>query len=120
VYEDAWAETITVPVIKLDDLIGKHGVPIYIKIDTEGWDAHVLAGLSQPVRYISFEYVPEAAHVTEAAIGELARLGRYELSFFAEEKWKPTGWPPTAPVWGDVYAVAEQNAPAKAIGDAVR
>jgi hypothetical protein len=82
VYEDAWAETITVPVVTLDDLISKHGVPIYIKIDTEGWDAHVLAGLTKPVPYLSFEYVPEAAHLTEAAIAELARLGDYETRLF--------------------------------------
>jgi hypothetical protein len=108
VYAGAWAETITVAVVTLDDLIERHGVPTYIKIDTEGWDAHVLAGLSEPVPFFSFEYVPEAAHVTEAAIGELTRLGDYELTFLGEEKWKPTEWPPAAQVWGDIFAVLRE------------
>ena len=104
VYEGAWAGTIPVRVTTLDELIDKHGVPTYIKIDTEGWDAEVLAGLSHPVQHVSFEFVPEAAHVAEAAIGELSRLGEYRLSFLAEEQWAPRPWPPTTPVWGDVFA----------------
>jgi FkbM family methyltransferase len=108
VHEGAWAKTITVPVLTLDDLIAKHGVPTYIKIDTEGWDAHVLAGLTKPVPYLSFEYVPEAAHLTEAAIAEVARLGDYELTFLAEEKWRAGEWPPAAQVWGDVFAVLRE------------
>jgi FkbM family methyltransferase len=104
VYEGAWAGTIPVPVVTLDDLIAKHGVPSYIKVDTEGWDANVLAGLSHPVRYLSFEYVPEAAHVTQAAITELTRLGRYQYAFMGEETWKRSPWPPATPVWGDVFA----------------
>jgi FkbM family methyltransferase len=108
VYEGAWGETIIVPVVTLDDVIAKHGVPTYIKIDTEGWDAQVLAGLSEPIAYFSFEYVPEAAHVAEAAIAGLARLGQYELTFVAEEKWKPAKWPPAAQVWGDVFAALRE------------
>jgi FkbM family methyltransferase len=104
VYEGAWAGTIPVRVTTLDELIDKHGVPTYIKIDTEGWDAEALAGLSHAVAHVSFEFVPEAAHVAEAAIGELARLGDYRLSFLPEEGWRPCPWPPTTPVWGDVFA----------------
>jgi FkbM family methyltransferase len=103
--ERTWAETTTsVAVVTLDDLLDKHGVPAYIKIDTEGWDAHVLAGLSQPVRHVSFEYLPEAQHVADAAIAELARLGDYRLRFLPEEQWLPSAWPPSRPVWGDVFA----------------
>ncbi len=105
VYENTWAEKTTpVEVVTLDDLLEKHGVPAYIKIDTEGWDAQVLSGLSQPVRHVSFEYVPEASHFADAAIAELERLGDYRLRFLPEEQWVPSTWPPSHPVWGDVFA----------------
>jgi FkbM family methyltransferase len=45
----------------LDELIGKHGVPVFIKIDVEGFEEAVLQGLSQPVRALSFEFTPSSA-----------------------------------------------------------
>ena len=39
-----------------DDLIAQYGTPAFIKIDVEGFEDHVLAGLSRPVRALSFEF----------------------------------------------------------------
>jgi len=39
----------------LDSLIEKYGRPGFIKIDVEGYEEHVLKGLSQPVPFLSFE-----------------------------------------------------------------
>ena len=36
-----WTRTIQVPVTTLDALIGKHGKPVFIKIDVEGFEAEV-------------------------------------------------------------------------------
>ena len=45
----------------LDNLIAIYGKPTFIKIDVEGFEHEVLKGLSQNVKFISFEYtVPEA------------------------------------------------------------
>lgn len=48
-------KVITVPVTTLDNLINKYGIPDYIKIDVEGNEKNVLKGLTQPVKYISYE-----------------------------------------------------------------
>ena len=48
-------DMITVKTTTLDALIAKHGVPDMIKIDVEGHEKNVLNGLSQPVKFISFE-----------------------------------------------------------------
>src|SRR4051794_22619317 len=39
-----WTRSVSVPVTTLDELIHKHGVPAFIKIDVEGFEAEVLAG----------------------------------------------------------------------------
>ena len=44
------------PVTTLDRLIAQHGVPSFIKIDVEGFEDQVLAGLTHPVPALSFEF----------------------------------------------------------------
>ena len=41
-----WSETVDVEVTTLDALIAKHGVPAFIKLDVEGFEAEAL---SRPV-----------------------------------------------------------------------
>jgi FkbM family methyltransferase len=56
----AWNQTLEVPIVTLDSLIEKHGVPQFCKIDVEGFELNVLAGLTHKIPYLSFEYcVPE-------------------------------------------------------------
>lgn len=44
-----------VNVLTIDNLIQKYGKPYFIKIDVEGSETKVLAGLSQTIPYLSFE-----------------------------------------------------------------
>ena len=70
-----WTRTIQVPVTTLDALIGKHGKPVFIKIDVEGFEAKVLAGLTQPVRALSFEFTTIQRDVARACIERCRALG---------------------------------------------
>ncbi len=55
-----WDKVIKVEMTTLDKLIQKYGLPIFIKIDVEGYELDVLKGLTKPINLISFEYtVPE-------------------------------------------------------------
>lgn len=50
-----FTDTSTVELITLDELIRLFGKPGFIKIDVEGYEQHVLKGLSQKIPYITFE-----------------------------------------------------------------
>ncbi|MEI9933617.1 MAG: FkbM family methyltransferase [Ferruginibacter sp.] len=51
-----WNRVVETEMTTLDRLIKEHGVPVFIKIDVEGYELEVLKGLSTPVKLISFEY----------------------------------------------------------------
>ena len=78
----------------LDLLIERFGEPAFVKIDVEGAEPSVLAGLSRPVRALSFEYLPRALDHVQLCLTRLAGLGRYrfnwsvgESSRLAESSW---------------------------------
>lgn len=70
-----WNRAIEVPVVTLDTLIAAHGVPAFLKIDVEGFENEVLAGLSRPVPALSVEYLPSAHDAALAALARVERLG---------------------------------------------
>lgn len=80
-----WDEEITVSVVTLDGLIAGYGLPAFCKIDVEGAEAEVLAGLSQPVAALSFEFVAGALDQARACIDRLEALGYRQCNAVAGE-----------------------------------
>jgi len=54
-----WNQQMSVPMSTLDMLITKYGMPTFIKIDVEGFEKEVLAGLSTAPKFLSFEFNSE-------------------------------------------------------------
>jgi hypothetical protein len=90
----AWDADEVVQVTTLDALIAEHGQPRFVKIDVEGGEVEVLAGLSRPLAWIAFECLPSGREATARCLDRLAELGRYrfnlvegERSGFALDRW---------------------------------
>jgi len=76
-----WLEKKIVQVTTLDDLIKKFGMPIFCKIDVEGYETKVLKGLSQPIPSLSFEFTKKTADKTENCLVRLKSLGYKQFNF---------------------------------------
>jgi len=87
-----WDDEIAVPVTTLDALIHRYGRPDFIKIDTEGHEPEVLAGLSQPVPALSFEFVRGTLERSLQCIQRLERLADFEYNAVAGEQ-RRLRWP---------------------------
>jgi len=100
-------------------LISDHGAPDFAKIDVEGFEADVLAGLSRPIKALSFEFTTIQRDVAYRCIARLSALGpyRFDIALGESQQLQFERWVdadaiiehiarlPHAANSGDVYAV---------------
>ncbi|MBE0489211.1 MAG: FkbM family methyltransferase [Halomonas sp.] len=81
-----WESRQRVTVTTLDALIADYGTPRFCKIDVEGFEAEVLAGLSTPLEGLSVEFVAGALEVSRRCVIRLAELGDYRFNAIEGER----------------------------------
>ena len=89
-----WLESVEVDVVTLDQLAHRYGFPAFVKIDAEGYDDHVLAGMSFRPRALIFEYVRILPEVAARCFESPLLSSGYEFNFsrgpelkYASESW---------------------------------
>ncbi|MBY8870458.1 FkbM family methyltransferase [Micromonospora sp. PLK6-60] len=115
---EVWDDRAEVPLVTLDALIDTYGVPGFVKIDVEGFEDAVLAGLSRPLSALSFEFTTIARPVAHRCLDRLTALGLdgFNLALGDSRRLVFPDWVPAARVAdhlralppsansGDVYA----------------
>ena len=81
-----WNRSTEVEVTTMDALISQFGEPRFCKIDVEGFEADVLAGLSVPIEALSIEFVSGTLTVADACVTRLETLDRYEYNAIPGER----------------------------------
>jgi hypothetical protein len=72
---------VEVDVVTLDQLAEKYGVPSFVKIDAEGYDDHVLQGMSFRPKALSFEYNRLLPRTAERCFETPILSNGYEFNF---------------------------------------
>jgi len=120
---EVWDRTLACPVTTLDALARTHGRPAFIKIDVEGHEAEVLAGLSFAPPALSFEFTTIQRPVALSCLTRLRSLGYRAFNACLGESMAfahpgpvsaatMAGWItalPHAANSGDIYAVLDPS-----------
>lgn len=83
-----WNRGVEVQATTLDLLIARFGAPAFIKIDVEGGEPAVLAGLTRAVPALSFEYLPRGLDQVQACAARLKELGDYRFNWSRGESYR--------------------------------
>ena len=83
---ERWDRSIPVQQATLDSLVDRFGVPDFVKIDVEGNEEGVLAGLSRPLPALSFEFIPALPAQSTRCIEMLSQLDHYRFNYSLVER----------------------------------
>jgi FkbM family methyltransferase len=117
--DEQWSGTQKVEVTTLDHMIDKYGIPAFTKIDVEGFEPKVLAGLSIPLPSLTFEWNAASQKSFLKSLEQLEKLGNYKYNYclgeelgFCLDKHVNCGTlealladlAANIQLWGDIYA----------------
>jgi FkbM family methyltransferase len=86
-----WQGTVQVHVRTLDSIASDYGIPKYVKVDAEGYDAEVLRGMSFRPQIVSFEFLSRDLKIAQACI-ELLREWSFNIVIEERSRFELSRW----------------------------
>ena len=89
-----WDKKETVEVITLDELLSEYGTPAFLKVDTEGYEANVLARLGRKINCIEFEFIPAFKEKAKKCIDLVERAGpaQFNYNIYEQPRFELRQW----------------------------
>jgi FkbM family methyltransferase len=105
----SWQRVDNLLTAGIDQLVEKHGIPSYIKIDVEGYEKNVIMSMTRRYCPIAFEWAEESLEEILETIGYLDGIGFQE--FAVQQKDDYDYLPPTEAytTCGDIIALLRKE-----------
>lgn len=100
-----WDNKIKIKLSTLDALINQYGKPRFCKIDVEGYETNVVKGLTQPIKFVSFEFMKEFLGDAEKTLKHLQAISNIRVNYSVAEKYEYESF---SSRWGDVQDVMNE------------
>lgn len=102
--------THEIEVSTLDEMIGKYGIPQFIKIDVEGHEKEVLKGLSQKVDCLSFEFLSFNKEELKVCLDMCESLGysKFNWSYQEEFNFRVKDWTSSEEIFHDIDSMKKK------------
>ena len=92
--DNSWERNEQISITTLDALIKQYGTPKFCKIDVEGFEFQVMAGLSSSIPFISFEFLNEFLNDAIQCIDRAISIGNATFNYNVGENMDLT-----LPLW---------------------
>ncbi len=108
--QEVWDSEIDVSAVTFDGLIKTYGTPAFAKIDVEGYEESVLAGLSQGLPALSFEFTTIERPVAQRCLDRVTALGfeNCNVSMGESMKFELDEWVTPQAMAGHIVALPQE------------
>lgn len=78
--QETWDTTLKVQSITLERLLRRYGIPTFVKIDVEGYEAIILSRLETKIPALSFEFTTIQRQIALDCVRYLQAIGDYKFN----------------------------------------